>query len=429
MAPRKHLLTLLLLLAAAVAMAQGARSEILGNRKLSASNYLAYPGPSRPLSPAPEGYRPFYISHYGRHGSRYLIDGEDYTVPVGVLSRADSLGKLTAFGRDVLSRVRLLAGEASGRYGELTPLGAEQLRGIARRMAERFPEVFEGEARIDARSTVVIRCILSMENALQELLRINPGLSVTHDASAHDMYYMNQRDERLEGQKMPLRAKVALEDIARGRSKHHRLMSRIFNDSLYSRYEVDGKDLYGRLFKLASNLQGTPLGEGMTLDDLFTDDEAYDNWLQANARWYVMYGACPLTGARQPFSQRNLLANIVSQADSCISLGRNGATLRFGHETMVLPLACLLDVNGYGMETDDLEGLDSRGWVNYRIFPMGANLQFVFYRRGPDDPDVLVKVLLNEDEATLPIDTDVAPYYRWEDVRRYCLFKLASFTE
>ena len=42
--------------------------------------------------------------------------------------------------------------------------------------------------------------------------------------------------------------------------------------------------------------------------------------------------------------------------------------------------------------------------VGYKITPMATNLQFVFYRNKAND--VLVKVLLNEDEATLPIKSD-----------------------
>src|SRR3712207_7605834 len=65
-------------------------------------------------------------------------------------------------------------------------------------MIRNFPEVFAGVTNIDARSTVVIRCILSMENALQQLLTVNPQLRITHDASYHDMYYMNLADKRSE---------------------------------------------------------------------------------------------------------------------------------------------------------------------------------------------------------------------------------------
>ncbi len=421
---------LLVFMAAAGVAAQQAKDEIFADVRLSASNHLAYPGPSQhELTPAPKGYRAFYISHYGRHGSRYLIGQDEYSAPLEVLARADSLGKLTPLGADVLRRVRLLEAEAGGRLGELTPLGAEQHRQIARRMYERFPDVFKGDVCVDAKSTVVIRCILSMENELQELLRLNPRLRVSHDASMHDMYYMNQSDPALSAGKTPRRAQVAWNDFCSRHVSRAALMQRLFNDAGYVKYEVDTLDFAARLFKLASNLQSSPLGEEMTLYDVFTKDELYNFWLADNASWYIGYGACALNGGTQPFSQRNLLRNIIHQADSCIALERPGATLRFGHETMVLPLACLLGLNGYDLSTDDLESLVGKGWVNYKVFPMGANIQLVFFRRGVGDGDVLVKVLLNEDEATLPVPTDCAPYYHWSDFKEYYLKKLDQYAE
>ena len=408
--------------------AQQARDEIMADGRLSASNHLAYPGPSQErLTPAPKGYRPFYISHYGRHGSRYLIGQDEYDVPVNVLARAGSMGKLTALGHDLLRRVSMLRQEAAGRLGELTPLGAEQHRQIARRMYERFPEVFMGSVTVDAKSTVVIRCILSMENELQQLLLLNPKLNIQHDASRHDMYYMNQSDPSLAAGKMPRRAQVALDEFSAGRVSCGRLMRSIFNDEAYWHYEVDTLDLAKRLFKLASNVQSSPLGGKMSLYDIFTDEELYDYWQVDNARWYITYGACTLNGGTQPYSQRNLLRNIIHQADSCIALERPGATLRFGHETMVLPLTCLLGINGYDLQTADLSQLVDKGWINYKVFPMGANIQLVFYRRGTGDGDVLVKVLLNENEATLPVPTDCAPYYHWSDFKSFYLKKLDAY--
>ena len=83
---------------------------------------------------------------------------------------------------------------------------------------------------------------------------------------------------------------------------------------------------------------------------------------------------------------------------------------------MVTPLTCLLDLNGYGEEIRDPERISSQ-WFDYKITPMATNLQFVFYRNKAND--VLVKVLLNENEATLPIKAFKGPYYRWTDVRAY----------
>jgi hypothetical protein len=52
---------------------------------------------------------------------------------------------------------------------------------------------------------------------------------------------------------------------------------------------------------------------------------------------------------------------------------------------------------------------------------MAGNFQVIFYRSDDNDPDVLVKILLNEKEATLPLPTDNAPYYHWSDVRDFWL--------
>ena len=194
---KKLLFTAIISLFAITTIAQSVQEDLKRDIRYSASNQMAYPTPTQALTPAPEGYKPFYISHYGRHGSRYLINPKDYSYPHEVLKSADSAGVLTPLGKNVLKRYEIIRQEADNRYGELTPLGAEQHRQIARRMYERFPEVFEGNVWVDAKSTVVIRCILSMTNELTELTRLNPKLRIRHDASMHDMYYMNFNDKEL----------------------------------------------------------------------------------------------------------------------------------------------------------------------------------------------------------------------------------------
>ncbi|MBO6060228.1 MAG: histidine-type phosphatase, partial [Bacteroidaceae bacterium] len=81
----------------------------------------------------------------------------------------------------------------------------------------------------------------------------------------------------------------------------------------------------------------------------------------------------------------------------------------------------------FGLQETNTERLESKGWLNYKVFPMGANIQFVFYRKNVDDTDVLVKVLLNENEVTLPVKSKTAPYYKWSEVRDYYLQKLNAF--
>ena len=413
--------------------AQTPQEDFKRDITLSASNYVAYRGPQKKLTPAPKGYKPFYLSHYGRHGSRYMIGSAAYDVPYFSLLKAKQEGKLTAKGEETLQKVKMIREDAKGRDGELTPLGALQHQGITRRMMERFPEIFAGNTNIEARSTVVIRCILSMENGLQQMLRINPKLHIFHDASYHDMYYMNQDDKRLDSLKYCVGRKVVQEEFTKKHDCYSRVMKELFNDQDWVKQNIDQRDLNWKLFEMAGAIQGTELRGKVSLYDLFNDDEIYQNWVVSNSWWQMSYGYSPYTGNEQPFSQRNLLRDIIEKADSCIALQHPGATLRYGHDTMVTPLTCLLDLNGYGAEIKDPEKIASQ-WFDYKITPMATNLQFVFYRKGDgknakaqSDKDILVKVLLNEDEATLPIKSDVAPYYHWSDFKTYCLNKLASY--
>ena len=415
------------LMSASTIQAQTPREDFKRDITLSASNYVAYRGPQKQLSPAPKGYKPFYLSHYGRHGSRYMIGKAAYDVPYFSLLRAKQEGKLTPKGEETLRKVALIREDAKGRDGELTPLGALQHQGITQRMMERFPEIFAGKTNIEARSTVVIRCILSMENGLQQLLRMNPQLHIFHDASYHDMYYMNQPDKRLDSLKNCIGRKVVQEELTSKHDNYKRVMEELFNDPAWVKLNINQRDLNHKLYEMAGAIQGTELRGKVSLYDLFTQDELYDNWVVSNSWWQMSYGNSPYTGNVQPYSQRNLLRDIIEKADSCIALPHPGATLRYGHDTMVTPLTCLLNLNGYGAEIKDPEKIATQ-WFDYKITPMATNLQFVFYRKAKSD-DILVKVLLNEDEATLPIKSDVAPYYHWNDFKAYCQEKLASFND
>ena len=101
-----------------------------------------------------------------------------------------------------------------------------------------FPEVFAGKTNIDAKSTTVIRCILSMENELQELLVLNPQLQIRHDASNHDMYYMNQTDTVLEKQKMPADVRKVYDAFCAKHDNYNHVMSEIFNDDDYWKNKI-----------------------------------------------------------------------------------------------------------------------------------------------------------------------------------------------
>lgn len=405
------------------ANAQQARKEIAANPTLSANNYQDYPVPTKKLTPTPKGYQPFYISHYGRHGSRWLIGADAFDKPYFTLAHADSLGKLTERGKEVLQVVKAIRDNGRSRDGELTLLGAQQHRGIAKRMYERFPQVFAGETNIDARSTVVIRCILSMNNELLQLVSMNPKLNIKTDASYHDMYYMN--DENTSPYSKLVRTKAAVDSLRAFEKRHSdfsHLMTVLFNDPEYAK-NIKQNAFATEIYDMAKDLGNTELRhQYKPIWDIFTQDELYNLWLQSTAYWYTKAGPNKLNNGAGMYTQLNIVKNIIETADSCVKLVHPGATMRFAHESDVLPLVCLLNLNGYGNPRSSLENLDDENWNVYNIFPMACNVQFIFYRpltKPSDNDDILVKILLNENEASLPVKTDRAPYYHWKDLRAY----------
>lgn len=426
---RPTLLLVVALMSVTPLSAQTAGDYIENNLKFPASNYNIYPDNSPVvLTPAPAGKRPFYISHYGNHGSRYLTNFRVYDMPYQTLLKADSLGKLTAKGKEIIPILKDIIADSEGRWGDLSGIGKRQQRQIAYRMMNNFPEVFKGKAFVDARSTIVTRCVLSMGTAVLKMVSENPKLRVSMSNSFSDMWYMNHQNHILRDSMMTTQAERAFDSFTDKRWHNPRLTALLFNDASYVKENIDEKWFCYYLMKTAliQKNASTDTPKGMLIN-LFTSEDIHQFELQENAWWYVNYGPSILNGGKRPYVQRYLLRKMIQEADSIISTNEHGASLRFGHETVLLSLACLLGINGLDYQTDDLEKLDQEGWWARQAIPMAGNIQFIFYRKNAKDKDVVFKVLLNEREATLPIQTDIAPYYHWRDFRTYYIQKIKDY--
>ena len=402
-----------------------ARKAIHENINLCGSNYTAYPTPNSKLSPTPKGYEPFYLTGYARHGSRWLCGDNQYQDVLKPLKKAHKQGKLTQEGEQLLTSVEEFYQGAKGRIGELTSKGEDQHHGIGRRMANNFPQVFNAKnARVDARSTVVIRCILSMEAECEELTRHFPNLTMHNDVSNTFQWYLapGTPDYVSEAEK----GRAGLVEKWRKELVHPaRFCKQLFNDESYSRDSLNSERLMRRVFDVCCNMQshyGAP-----NLWKYFTEDEAYDLWTLYNRTHYTEFGASNHTQRKAPFKVEALLKNFLETADTIVSnKDYHGATLRFGHEVFLMPLAALMELGNVGTTVENLDTLD-RVWVNSEIFPMAGNIQLVFYRpRKGKQGDILVKALLQEHEVTLPVKPVKFPYYRWEDLKAYYTAKLSN---
>lgn len=424
----KRLITLFFAVAVATSTwaQQSALEEITQNRFLSASNYLDYdnyPATGK-LTKTPKGYEMYYLSHYGRHGSRWLLGENDYMNVIRPLRKAKEAGMLTTTGLDLLNKLEAFYPCTINRLGDLTTVGERQHHGIGKRMTEHFPELFSTKnLPIDARSTVVIRCILSMTAECEELTAFNKTARVHNDVSESLQYYLNApwrgRVKANGGKAWPI-----LDKYKEKLTEPDRILGVLFSDTGWAKDNMKDKSFVRALFDVATNMQSHDQYEEIL--DLFNADECYKLWQIRNIEWYLRYGPAPQTESVMQFSQKNLLKNIIETADT---VRQKQATLRFGHEVCVMPLACLLELGTCGAQVENLDTLD-RVWRNYNIFPMACNVQLAFYRpKKGKSGDILVKGLLNEREMTLPVPTDNYPYYKWADLRKYYLDKIAKYED
>ena len=378
-------------------------------------------------TPPPAGKKPFYINHYGCPGAYYLDKSEYYTETYAIFAKADSLGKLTPLGKDVFRRIRLLCEDAKGRYGELTEKGAQQSRALVKQMVERFPDMFTAKGYYSVRSVVENRCILTMQEGLLQLSAMQQPLTARSRVSFQEKPFMDPEDKLLISQRLDSLTMARFDRFKMLNSDDGRLMNALFNDQNYVITNIDANDLGRQLYILAGDVQHTDISGVVTLYDIFTPQELHRQWRRQNAWHYINYGGCTLNGGYQPYLQRGLLRNMMHMGDSVMKRYNPLMHLRYTHANVVMSLACLMDLDGYGLHTENLDSLEAYGWANYRIAPLGGSIEMIHYRSERGDPDVLVKVLLNGHEARLPIETDCAPYYHWNDVKRYYLRKLYRY--
>lgn len=398
------------------AQAQTSRAELLAHLDLASGNYCNYPQPTGHVTPAPDGYEPFYVSHYGRHGARYMTDDDPYKYIIGKLDTAQANGWLTDKGKDVLVRLKIAAENARRRAGDLTQLGGRQHRAIAHRLCVNYPSLLMQPITVKANSSTVRRCMLSMANFCQELKTLNPSLNILMDASEHDMYYIVPNDSIVIPKSETDGALYEkLDSFCHEKLNGRNQIAMLIKDPTTVSGFIDGYKLADGLWNIASNMQCLP-ELLLSFNDLFTDDELIDGFLVYNASWCLWEGLMP--GSQHSYyAIYPLLKNFLDEADAAISSGNSSVRLRFGHDSIVLPFAFILGVKEAVGGTDDMENLHNYFSI-FRLIPMAGNIQLIFFRKQGSD-DILVIFLMNENETSVPIQTDCYPFYHWKDVRSY----------
>ena len=418
---RFSLLITTLLLAAALNAQDDVRALLRENPERLSNIHHSYEAPATIVdTPAPEGYEPFYLSHYGRHGSRYHTSLRAVTRVSTILDTLGMMGLLTEEGMELRNDLDNLALFHEGQSGCLTTRGGLEHQGISRRLYERVPSLFHQDERnaVVAVSSPSQRCIQSLANFTLILSGNAPELTYTVYAGERFLKYLAP------GSTIPLNEShfTILDSVLVARLDPTRIMNAWFTDPWAAaqhlgRFKV--REFIYNVFYAGQICQCLKLDYDVAdIYRHFTEDECYELWYADDIANYNYFANTVENLNRYDMTGQGVLVDIVEKADQALAKGSDvAANLRFGHDSGLMSLWTFLRMEGCEVPGHMAEGPDL-GWYCFQEMPMGSNLQMIFYKNGKDD--VIVKILRNEQEVLIPsLKPWKGPYYKWKDLRAH----------
>ncbi|MBP5336776.1 MAG: histidine-type phosphatase [Bacteroidales bacterium] len=385
-------------------------------------SYEYRPGPGTAV---PDGYTPFYVSHYGRHGSRRATSGSARKA-YEYMDSARVAGILTPEGEELYKAVAAIYSDHVDMVGELTPRGGREHRAIAQRLHDRVQPVWHDPARrqVFVQSSNIPRCLLSMAHFTASLDDNAPELVFDFvtgdrylDLLAHD-YYNNDEISEASNELMA--------EMASERVDPSRLMKTVFiaDSARVAAVIPSPLDFTYRIFSYGGIRQCTETPDADIFGRFFTLDELIAWYPCYNAYIYSAMANSAEFGDHVIWAARGLLRDIIDRADAALrDDSPTAADLRFGHDSGILPLAGLMDLVGPGDRLHNADASDS--WQSFFQVPMATNLQMVFYRKPGAEP--LVKLWYNERETQVrglsPVSGNC---YRWSDLRAHFERRIAA---
>ena len=362
------------------------------------------------LTKAPSGYKPFYISHYGRHGSRYYWNDMLYRELDSLLTKAHRQHQLTAEGEAFRTKFMAAKDELATGVSELSDLGWEQHQYIARTMYNNFEVAFKKGGDIYAISSLTGRCVLSMASFCQELTQCNPKIEIRMESARKVLDGVKpddrQNPKRLKFPKSHPRFEQNRKQFQYNDNLRETIVARVFTST--ERLPGNVQHIGSNLINLYTSLPS--IGHDGMMGNIIKDEEMAARWENENLGGY--------TWVFEPrYDMTPILRDIILKADNVVN-GKSKllADLRFGHDTCLGPLTVLMGINGADKDPEDPYEVKNvyQNWQTGKA----SNMQLIFYR-GKKGQDILVKCLLNGHEASLPLPSDTYPYYKWEDFKTY----------
>ena len=375
--------------------------------------YMPYVFTKQLYTPAPEGYEPFYINLLCRHGSRYPITNKDIELVMGILSEAKTESQITENGEKLYSHLQQIKEEFDGKWGQLTLIGQDEIMGIASRMKNNYPELFTESVYVQSDS--VERCRETMKIFLNEIFSTEDKGQINIELVSSKNPILNFFNLNLEYLKYKSNGEwiVNSNNFADSIEQHSKILKIFFKKEFVDSIS-DKVNIIHSLYSTYAILNG--VSKSLSLRKYFSLEDLFNMWRIENVRQYTEKGPYPLNDGLSVKIAFPLLQDFLETSNNAISEGNVSADFRFAHAETIIPFAALLGIEIASGKTLDLEDVKDI-WKDYLITPMASNIQWIFYSNNTND--ILVKMLLNEIEVNFPIESDKAPYYKWDDIASY----------
>ena len=423
------------------------REEVDANPRIVVPSMTAYTGEifTNEAPAAPKGYEPFYMTAYLRHGSRFESSPEYPVETYNYFNKADELGILTPLGKRVKEFMEWNYNHHQNRIGDLSPVGFNQHKSIAKRYSSRYPSLFKGDAEVVSVSSTSLRATMSMVGFNEGLKEVNPRLNNIMEASEVTGPEMRPQKpdhnpaypaEESKAYKNFLGKEVYSKLIEWGGRQdlshaHHALFT---NPELFFAQFEHKKPfkIMTDIYKRMAFAQNFNKNDRSLIDEVFTADERYIIYKHENCSWYYRCASAAHPILANNMAQSRVLVDyIVNRADEIINGEKaSNAHLCFGHDLNIIPLMNIFGLEnmplyfGEGKETIDYI---AENWRGYKITPKAANVFFIFYRNR--EGKVLVRPQINERDVEMPIESATPYYYEWDKVKALAYARLAELDE
>jgi len=380
------------------------------NASMNTRNYEFFPDAK--MTPAPAGYKPFYISQYARHGARTDGSAGNPEKLLAVLDSARSRGLLTPAADTLYREVEAIYKLTKGHEGALVPSGQREHEQLAERLLERYGKVFkEGAAKhqkVRVKCTTSHRVLLSMAAFTNRLTRNVPALRYEMTAAPVDGNIIsNGPSDRIKEETKAIR-----DTALKGDYDYSYLMNRLFSDPEQAAAIVKPSTLEMRIYQTARFSK--PLERPIDLYRYLSADALYRYWLYSTMALYLYNCNSAEFGDERLPGCQPLVDIILDNAEDAITNGNVCADLFFGHDYPILALASRFRIEGIG-ERLTAEEIATR-WTDPTNISFASNLQMIFFRN--KEGSILVKFIYNDRERKIiGLEPVSGCYYKWEDIK------------